>query len=328
VLIVGEVHTGLLRGRDPVAGDVARDLVDLVSGEPVLVSERPRSSVRSPGKPVGVDCPLDAGGSGRQVRGIGTVIQRAAITDGHVLQGSAYATLAPAARSARQAWSHYLARPGVIETVGRTRWPELAAAFAAIRPPGTALDLGAIAAQAADRVQRSVQVGADDRDPGRPRLRAARTRLRWTAEITPPSSPETADAETTAGVQFVIRTAAGDGDATRALSFRAPPDADPGRLAAVAEDVALHDWLLTALLEIMRKAAIGVLPRHEAIERLVPAIDYLMHLWLPGARGDALSDRVWAALESRAGLSRHWDLLVNRIRDQLAVAGLHPAVRR
>jgi hypothetical protein len=275
------------------------------------------------------------------VRGIGTVIQRAAITDGHVLQGSAYVKLDQAARSARQPWSHYLARPGVVEAIGRVRWPDLAAAFAAARPPGTALDLGAIAAQAADRVQRRFQVPPDDRDPDRPRLRAARTRLRWTAEITPlpePRGPKAAatprgseDApvvETPAGVRFVVRTEGADHEAARVLSFHAPPDADPARLAAVAEDVALHDWLLTALLEIMRKAAIGLLPREEAIERLLPAIDYLMHLWLPGARGDALSDRVWAALETRAGLSRHWDLLVNRIRDQLAVAGLQPAVRR
>ncbi|MEV6842213.1 SCO2521 family protein [Actinoplanes sp. NPDC051411] len=356
---MGEVHTGLLRGRDPVAGDVARALVDLVSGEPVLVSERPRSCVRSPGRPVGVDCPLDAGGSGRQVRGIGTVIQRAAITDGHVLQGSAYVTLAQAAQSARQPWSHYLARPGVVEAIGRTGWADLAASFAAARLPGAALDLGGIAAQAADRVQQSVRVppGAGTqpgvREPGRPRLRAARTRLRWIAEITPlppprgsvnpahgsvnpsrgsgnaPRGSESGPGpETPAGVQFVIRGGAVHGDEARVLRFSAPPDTEPGRLAAVAEDVALHDWLLTALLEIMRKAAIGVLPREEAIERLLPAIDYLMHLWLPGARGDALSDRVWGALESRAGLSRHWDLLVNRIRDQLAVAGLHPAVRR
>jgi hypothetical protein len=333
VLIVGEVHTGLLRGRDPVAGDVARALVDLVSGEPVLVSERPRSCVRSPGRPVGVDCPLDAGGSGRPVRGIGTVIQRAAITDGHVLQGSAYVTLdnaaaeSKAARSGRQPWSHYLARPGVVETIGRLRWSDLAASFATDRQPGAALDLGGIATQAADRVQRSVRVQESVRaqptapDSGRPRLRAARTRLRWVAEMAPPR-------EAPGSVQFVIRSEGVQSDEARVLTFHAPADADPGRLAAVAEDVALHDWLLTALLEIMRKAAIGVLPREEAIERLLPAIDYLMHLWLPGARGDALSDRVWAALESRAGLSRHWDLLVNRIRDQLAVAGLHPAVRR
>jgi hypothetical protein len=164
--------------------------------------------------------------------------------------------------------------------------------------------------------------------------------LRWIVEITlpepggSPNPPEPGGSGaapvpvTPAAVQFVVRREAVHGDEARVLRFHAPPDAEPGRLAAVAEDVALHDWLLTALLEIMRKAAIGVLPREEAIERLLPAIDYLMHLWLPGARGDALSDRVWAALESRAGLSRHWDLLVNRIRDQLAVAALHPAVRQ
>jgi hypothetical protein len=309
VLIVGEVHTGLLRGRDPVAEDVARALVDLVSGKRVLISERPRSCVRSPGRPVGVDCLLGPAGSGRQVRGIGTVIQRAAIIDGHVLQGSAYVTLAQAERSTRQPWSHYLARPGVVETIGRTRWPDLAGSFAAAaaaRPAGPALDLGGIAAQAADRVQQSV------RDPGRPRLRAARTRLRWTAE------PATSDI-----VRFAVLR-----DDARALRFPAPPDTPAARLAEVAEDVALHDWLLTALLEIMRKAAIGVLPREETIKRLLPAIDYLMHLWLPGAGGDALSGRIWAALDTKAGLSRHWDLLVNRIRDQLAVAALHPMVRQ
>jgi hypothetical protein len=306
VLIVGEVHTGLLRGRDPVAGDVARDLVDLVSGEPVLVSERPRFCVRSPVKPVGVDCPLVREGAGRPVRGIGTVVQRSAITDGHLLQGSAYVTIDKAARSARQPWSHYLARPGVVEAVGRTQWADLATSLAVIQPAGATLDLGGIAARAADRVQQSI------RDAGRPRLRAARTRLRWIVE---PGS--------TGSVVFTVH-----GDDARVLRFPAPPDAPAARLAEVAEDVALHDWLLTALLEVMRKAAIGLLPREQAIERLLPAIDYLMHLWLPGARGDALSDRVWAALESRAGLSRHWDLLVNRIRDQLAVAGLQPVVRQ
>jgi hypothetical protein len=306
VLIVGEVHTGLLRGRDPVTGDVARDLVDLVSGEPVLVSERPRACVRSPGRPVGVDCQLGPEGSGRPLRGIGTVMQRAAITDGHLLQGSAYVTIDKAAQSARRPWSHYLARPGVVEAVGRPRWPDLATSLAAIQPPGAALDLGGIAAQAADRVQQSI------RDRGRPRLRAARTRLRWIVE-----------SESSGSVLFAVHS-----DDARVLRFPAPPDAPAARLAAVAEDVALHDWLLTALLEVMRKATIGIVPREEAIERLLPAIDYLMHLWLPGARGDALSDRVWAALESRAGLSRHWDLLVNRIRDQLAVAGLHPAARQ
>jgi hypothetical protein len=93
-------------------------------------------------------------------------------------------------------------------------------------------------------------------------------------------------------------------------------------LAALCEDVALHDWLLTTLVDITRKAAIGILPRHESLQRLVPAIDYLLHLWLPGARGGEFSERVWAVLERRGGFTRQWDTLVHRIRDQLSVAAV------
>src|SRR5882724_281415 len=162
VLIVGEVDTGLLRGRDPSSTDDGRRLVDLVLGERVLVATRPRGYVRSPERPVGVDCPLGAPGAARQVRGIGTALQRAAITDREVVQGSAYATLVQAGQSARQPWSHYLARPGFIETVGRTRWAELADSLAAPeRPPG-ALDLGAVARRATDDVQASARGGGAD----------------------------------------------------------------------------------------------------------------------------------------------------------------------
>ena len=61
-----------------------------------------------------MDCPLDVSDSSCQVRGVGTVIQRAAITDGHVLQGTAYAALEGTAGAARRPWCHYLARPGVV----------------------------------------------------------------------------------------------------------------------------------------------------------------------------------------------------------------------
>ncbi|GIM88455.1 SCO2521 family protein [Paractinoplanes toevensis] len=300
MLIVGEVQTGLLRGGGPVPADVASTLVDLVAGEPVRVSTRPRSHVRSPDKPVGVDCPLGLPGSARRLRGIGTAWQRASIVDGHVVQGSAYATVVRADGSTRRPWSHYLSRPGVIEAVGRTRWNELADAFAATQRDPEALDLGGIARRAADRVQRNSHAA------GRPTLRAARTGLRWVVSIEP-SDPDPAR------VRFAVH------DDLRVLSFAAT-EADPARLAAVAEDVALHDWLITVLLEVTHKAAIGVLPRDEVLARLLPAIDYLLHLWLPRAFDGELAGALWAALESGVGLSRQWNILVNRVRDQVAVA--------
>jgi hypothetical protein len=303
MLIAGEVHTGLLRGPDPVTAEQARGLVDLVIGEPVLVSHRPIAYVRSPEMPVGVDCGLGAAGATRRVRGVGTALQRAAITGGHVVQGSAATTLVRADNGARQPWSHYLTRPGVIETLSRTRWDEVAAALAGPDRPGDALDLGAIAGRVADRVQRSHARG------GPVRLRAPRTRLRWTARIG-------ADAPR---IRYAVRS-----DDLRLLELWVP-DGEPGRareLTALAEDVALHDWLLSTLLEIVGKSAIGVIERRTALERLLPAIDYLLHLWMPGARGDEVSAEVWAALDRRPGFSRQWTTLVHRIRDQLSVGAV------
>jgi hypothetical protein len=301
MLIAGEVHTGLLRGPDPVTAEQARRLVDLVVGEPVLVSHRPIAYVRSPRIPVGVDCGL-GGATTRQVRGVGTALQRAAITGGHVVQGSAAATLVRADGSARRPWSHYLTRPGVIETLGRTRWDDVAAALAGPERPGAALDLGAMAGRVTDRVQRSVPGG------GPVRLRAARTRLRWTARI-----------GERAPVRFSVRS---DDLRMLELSVDAERPGLAAELTALAEDVALHDWLLSTLLEIVGKSAVGVVERRTALDRLLPAIDYLLHLWMPGARGDDLSTEVWAALDRRPGFGRQWATLVHRIRDQLSVGAV------
>ena len=309
MLIVGEVHTGLLRGREPLTDERARALVDVVAGEPVLISERPRSYVRSPARPVGVDCPLGAPGAARPVRGVGTALHHAALTDGHVVQGSAYTTIV-AGQASRQPWSHYLARAGVVETVGRTRWDELADAFAQPQRDSSALDLGAIA----DRASAQVQHNAPPAGRSGSRLRLAHTTLRWVAR------PEPAAA---GPPRFHLGL---HGDELRVLRFSAPEPVTAERLAAVAEDIALHDWLLTRLVEIVRRSAIGVLARDESMQRLIPAVDHLLHLWLPGARGDRFSDELWQALESRAGFSRQWSLLANRIRDQFA-AGTVSAMR-
>jgi hypothetical protein len=218
-----------------------------------------------------------------------------------VVQGSAATTLVRAGDGARQPWSHYLTRPGVIETLSRTRWDEVAAALAGADRPGDALDLGAMAGRVVDRVQRAARGGPA-------RLRASRTRLRWTAR---------AGAES--AIRFSVRA-----DGLRLLELSTSDDRPQSarELTELAEDVALHDWLLSTVLEIVGRSAIGVIERRAALERLLPAIDYLLHLWMPGARGDEISAAVWAALDRRPGFSRQWDTLVHRIRDQLSVGAV------
>ena len=103
------------------------------------------------------------------------------------------------------------------------------------------------------------------------------------------------------------------------LRFAITTGTSPGQVAAACEDVALHDWLLTTLIANVRKAAIGLESRAETLKRLLPAIDHLMHVWMPAARADDLTERMWIALERHAGFSRQWNTLVNRIRDQLSV---------
>ncbi|XVV09381.1 SCO2521 family protein [Actinoplanes sp. CA-131856] len=310
MLVIGEVHTGLLRGH-PLSASEAALLVDLVAGEPVLCRERPRSYVRSPERPVGVDCPLGVPAPARQVRGIGTVLQRAAVTGGHVVQGTAWAMLDPVASSARRPWSHYLARPGVIEAIGRSRPGDLAAGFASAERPSGALDLGAIAGRASDVVQSGVAGGGS-----LARLRLPRTRLRFAVEWAEAPGPP----------GFAVC-----GDQLRVLRLAAPPGAGEQSLIAFAEDLALHDWLLTSVAGIVERAAIGSLPFDESLRRLRPAVDHLLHLWLPGGRGGDTAEMFWEELERRSALSRQWGLLRDRIRDQLAlgaVAALSAAVQR
>src|SRR3954451_1686602 len=246
VLVVGEVDTGLLRGRDPSSSDDdGRRLVELVAGERVRVHTRPRSYVLSPERPVGVDCALGKD----QVRGIGTALQRAAITDNEVVQGSAYATIVAAGHTARRPWSHYLAQPGRIETVGRPRWDAIADALGGPGRVPAVLDLGAVAQRATNEVQSAARGGPEDS------FRAVRSRLRWVAQV----------GDSLTGVQFEVHDRR-----LRLLRFEAGP-CDPGRLAAACEDIALHDWLLPTLIESVRKSAVGLRPRAETLRRLGPA---------------------------------------------------------
>lgn len=52
---------------------------------------------------------------------------------------------------------------------------------------------------------------------------------------------------------------------------------------------------------------------------LRPAVDHLLHLWMPRARVAQDLAPLWDALEERPGFSRQWHNLVQRVRDQLTL---------
>ena len=234
MLILGEVHTGLLQNSTAVPAARCEHILALVQGRAVRQFERPIDHAASPELLTGVDCRL-ATGSGARIRGIGTVAHRATITGGHLLQTSATVHVTGSRTTRRLPWSHYLALPGEVETIGRPDWDDLAHGHLAARPPAATLDLGGITGRVMDHLQASTLV---DRSPP---IRARRTRLRWVAFATD-------QAGTGDKVRFGV-------EADRLRTLRLPR---AGRsVAAVAgfcEDLALHDWLLTTLLQLIERS--------------------------------------------------------------------------
>ncbi|HEY9476315.1 MAG TPA: SCO2521 family protein [Mycobacteriales bacterium] len=329
MLILGEVHTGLLQNSTAVSPLTCVRALSLLVGDRVARWERPIAHAASPRLLTGLDCRMPSR-SGARSRAVGTAASRAMITGGHVLQGSTYLRVVAGTTSRRLPWSYYLSRPGTVETIGRLDQHDLAHGFVATEGSAAALDLGAISGRVMDSVQGSA--GLDRRPP----IRMTRTWLRWVATSTDP------DSEPESSVRFTI-----DNDRIRTVWLRAHPEptgpttpngpagltglprassspslaSPPGwpRLAEVAEDLALHDWLLTTLLRVIERSQIGAGSGSRSVERLRPAIDHLLHLWMPAARLDQPLAALWESLEQRPGFSRQWNASVARIRDHVAV---------
>jgi hypothetical protein len=306
MLILGEVHTGLLQHSTSLSPPLCRHILDLVHGEPVRQFERPIPYAVSPDLLAGVDCHLPTG-SGAKVRGVGTVVHRAALTGGHVLQGSAVVQVTKGDTGQRLPWPHYLARPGEVETIGGVDQETVVRGFLTAKPagklPGMLLDLGAICGRLMDLVQTSPEL---DRTPP---FRMPRTRLRWVAVVSDDPGPAAEPAV------FGIESAQ-----LRTMQLRCE-QRQVDAVAQLCEDLARHDWLLTTLLELVERSRIGTVVR-QTVDRLRPAIDHLLHLWMPGARVDPALLGMWESLEQRPGFSRQWRAMVDRVRDQLAVSTL------
>lgn len=295
-LTIGEVHTGLLLTSAAVSDDTAATLLAVLPGSSVRTRQRPVRYAWSPEVLTGVDCLAPCAG-GREVRLVGTSATRLALTDGHILQACTHAALTHEPVGRRRPWAHYLARPGVLEVLGASSEESLAIGF--LRGPTTVatLDLGAINVRATAAIQRNAQLDHN------PPFRSRRTRLRWSAEAA-------------TSRQEMVFTLGADGLRTVRLHT---DERDPQALADFCADLALHDWLLTALLYLVDRALAPSRPAADLIGMLRPGIDHLVHAWMPGAHVKRTLIGIWQDFDLSSGFSLQWQKAVQRIRDQLSV---------
>jgi hypothetical protein len=149
-----------------------------------------------------------------------------------------------------------------------------------------------------DQVQRS---SAFDRKPP---FRMARTRMRCVIAF---NEAEHEDNR----AQFTI-----DNTTSRTLRLTIGAKHLPAAVE-LCEDLALHDWLLTTLLKLIDHSRHNRSTRSQVVNELHPAIDHLLHLWMPAARLDKSMLPLWQSLEQQPGFSKQWTASVSWVRDQV-----------
>ncbi|MGW9023589.1 SCO2521 family protein [Streptomyces sp. NPDC055722] len=302
VLACGETRTGLLPSFQALDGRAAAQLLRLRADEHVRVSERPNLYALSPQVLTGVDCRLPTS-NGAKVRAVGTVAARAALTEGRVLQATAYFGAPAGGPDSRRPWGHYLVRPGIIEPFGKL--PEQATVAGVLGGAARGeLDLGMIAEGLLAQLLRHPLL--DHKAP----FKSRRTHLRWAARRAPAGE----------GPALERFTLAEDG--LRTVELRLPEGTPPAAAAGLCEDLALHDWLLTTVVHMLDNSRLGAADGPSAVLALRPAVDHLLHLWMPRAHVDPALGHLWDVLEREPGFTRQWQTLVQRIRDQLAVQAI------
>lgn len=302
VLACGEVRTGLLPSFQALDGRAAAQLLRLRADEHVRVSERPNLYALSPEVLTGVDCRLPTA-NGAKVRAVGTVAARAALTEGRVLQSTAYFSAPATGPDVRRPWGHYLVRPGVVEPFGKL--PEQATAEGVLRGGGRGeLDLGMIAEGLLAQLVRHPLL--DHKAP----FKSRRTHLRWAARQAPEGEDASLD-------RFTLAE-----DGLRTVELRVPEGTETAAVAGLCEDLALHDWLLTTVVHMLENSRLGAADGPAAVLALRPAVDHLLHLWMPRAHVDRTLGHLWDVLEREPGFSRQWENLRQRIRDQLAIQAI------
>jgi len=291
----GEVHTELLWHSASVSNASAKRILSFRIGDDIRSSTRPTSFAISPDLYDGLDCRI---GGGARHRAVGTAASFASITGGQIAQAVTMTSIVHGENNRRMPWSYYLSRPGQVETIGSEPvWENLAEGWVSADKAGP--NLGAISDRLLDTVQMSPQLSgaAAVRRTGRARLRWSYARSSEPVRLT--YSLESEDLR-------VLRLTGGD--------------LRPRAVADFAADLALHDWLLTALVEAIDRSGLEAGGGPATVQRLRPVIVHLLHHWMPAARLDVEGTELWRGLDAAAGLSRQWESLVARVRDQLALS--------
>jgi hypothetical protein len=295
-LTIGEVHTGLLLTSAAVSAETAATLLAILPGGSVRSRQRPVRCAWSPEVLTGVDC-LAPNASQREVRVVGTPTTRVWLTDGRIVQAATHATLTHDPAGRRHPWAHYLARPGVLEVLGTESDDNLATGFLSGHPNGKSLDLGAVNVRVLAAIQRSELLDQD------PPFHTRRTRLRWSAQ----------SSESAREIVFTL-----SGEDLRSVRLRTT-EVSSDALAEFCTDLALHDWLLSVLLELVERAVARKRPAAELIRLLRPGIDHLVHAWMPAAHASRALIEIWQEFDRDSAFSLQWQKTVERIRDQLSI---------
>ena len=267
--------------------------------------DRPIPIALSATTAVGIDCDL-ALERGNGPRAIGTVAVQGVVVGGRILQSSARTAVVVAPQKRRHDWSHYLSRVGVAEVVTRTE-PNTPARLEigfldAAAPPNT-LDLASISERLLARLRR------DSRLDRRPPLLATPTRLRWIARV--------------ADVQKPVLSLHMVDDTVRTAQVLVPEVAQLPEVRRFCEDLAAHDWLLTATAMAVQESDRFPSGSAESVESLTPVLTELAHLWMPGAHvGDPMRP-LWAQLQEDPGFTDQWNARIGHIRDRTSVAMLN-----
>lgn len=313
LVLLGEIRTNLLPTVDALSAAEISSLLPQFPGQRIAIRERPLARAMSPSRVVGVDCELP-NPRGAECRAIGTVASHAVVIGGRLAQSSSCVKVVRAEVKTRRPWSHYLTRAGTIELIHRKLGNDAATGLALgeghLEVPGdeTTLDLGSICELLL------TQVLTDNRlERRQPPLRTAATCLRWVARVVPPAADEAADR-----LHMTFRL---EDDTLRKVRIEVSAASDLAEVQRFCEDLAAHDWLLTAfgtaLADVARTG-----PNEDPVGRLAPLLESLAHLWMPGAHSPQRFRRFWDGLETDPGFTAQWTMQVGQMRDQMTAATL------